>query len=125
MVGVKSQGEVAQCSCVIGDPSYFTDKVKKVGQVRKMTHKPFIHVHVRVYKLPMILYNAWFNDVCFVILWCICIMNHPVPNTKDVPSCQVIIPQNQVGRNSGKHKIHTHTSYMITISLSLSLSLLH
>ncbi|KAH3819407.1 rab GDP dissociation inhibitor beta-like [Dreissena polymorpha] len=41
----------------------------------------------------------------------ICIMNHPVPNTKDVLSVQIIIPQNQVNR---KHDIyvsvvsHTH-----------------
>lgn len=34
VVGVKSQGEVAKCDCVIGDPSYFADKVRKVGQVR-------------------------------------------------------------------------------------------
>jgi len=31
--GVKSEGEVAKCKIVIGDPSYFPDKVKKVGQV--------------------------------------------------------------------------------------------
>jgi Rab GDP dissociation inhibitor len=28
----------------------------------------------------------------------ICIMNHPIPNTKDSLSCQIIIPQKQVGR---------------------------
>jgi Rab GDP dissociation inhibitor len=27
-------------------------------------------------------------------------MNHPIPNTKDSLSCQIIIPQNQVGRSS-------------------------
>ncbi len=32
----------------------------------------------------------------------ICILNHPIPNTKDALSTQVIIPQNQVGRKSGK-----------------------
>jgi Rab GDP dissociation inhibitor len=32
-VGVKSEGEVAKAKFVIGDPSYFPDKVKKVGQV--------------------------------------------------------------------------------------------
>jgi len=32
-VGVKSEGEIAKCKLVIGDPSYFPDKVKKVGQV--------------------------------------------------------------------------------------------
>jgi len=33
VVGVKSEGEVAKAKFVIGDPSYFPDKVKKVGQV--------------------------------------------------------------------------------------------
>ena len=33
VIGVKSQGEVAKCDCVVGDPSYFSDKVKKEGQV--------------------------------------------------------------------------------------------
>jgi Rab GDP dissociation inhibitor len=31
----------------------------------------------------------------------ICIMNHPIPNTNDATSCQVIIPQKQVGRRYG------------------------
>ena len=30
----------------------------------------------------------------------ICILNHTVPNTKDVDSCQIIIPQNQVNRKN-------------------------
>ena len=30
----------------------------------------------------------------------ICIMDHPIPNTKDALSCQIIIPQNQVNRKS-------------------------
>jgi len=64
--GVMSQGETAKTKCVIGDPSYFPDKVKKVGQVAR----------------------------------CICIMNHPVPSTNNSLSCQLIIPQNQVGRKS-------------------------
>jgi len=33
VVGVKSEGEIAKCKFVVGDPSYFPDKVKKVGQV--------------------------------------------------------------------------------------------
>jgi len=33
VTGVKSEGEIAKCKLVIGDPSYFTDKSKKVGQV--------------------------------------------------------------------------------------------
>jgi Rab GDP dissociation inhibitor len=30
VTGVKSEGEVAKCSAVIGDPSYFTDKVTRL-----------------------------------------------------------------------------------------------
>uniref|UniRef100_A0A3Q3KD61 Rab GDP dissociation inhibitor n=1 Tax=Monopterus albus TaxID=43700 RepID=A0A3Q3KD61_MONAL len=30
----------------------------------------------------------------------ICILNHPIKNTNDANSCQIIIPQNQVNRNS-------------------------
>ncbi|KAJ1569479.1 Rab GDP dissociation inhibitor alpha, partial [Cladochytrium tenue] len=67
--GVKSEGEVAKAKLVIGDPSYFSDKVRKVGSV------------VRV----------------------ICILSHPIPNTGDADSCQIVIPQNQVNR---KHDIY-------------------
>ena len=73
--GVKSEGELARGKMVIGDPSYFPDKVKKVGQV------------VRA----------------------ICILNHPIPNTKGL-SCQLIIPQNQIGRKSGKYVIHVSSA---------------
>lgn len=69
VVGVKSGGQVAKTKAVIGDPSYFTDKVKKTGNV------------VRV----------------------ICFLNHPIPNTGDADSVQIVIPQNQVGR---KHDIY-------------------
>lgn len=31
----------------------------------------------------------------------ICILSHPIKNTNDANSCQIIIPQNQVNRNSG------------------------
>uniref|UniRef100_A0A0N5BXM5 Rab GDP dissociation inhibitor n=1 Tax=Strongyloides papillosus TaxID=174720 RepID=A0A0N5BXM5_STREA len=30
----------------------------------------------------------------------ICILDHPIPNTRDAGSCQIIIPQRQVGRKS-------------------------
>ena len=65
--GVKSTGETVKTKAVIGDPSYFPERVKKVGQVVR----------------------------------CICILSHPIPNTSDSRSCQLIIPQNQVNRKSG------------------------
>eukprot|EP01096_Ripella_sp_DP13-Kostka_P001564 TRINITY_DN1188_c0_g1_i1.p2 TRINITY_DN1188_c0_g1~~TRINITY_DN1188_c0_g1_i1.p2 ORF type:complete len:466 (+),score=247.67 TRINITY_DN1188_c0_g1_i1:65-1399(+) len=67
--GVRSGEEIAKARFVVGDPSYFANKVKPAGKV------------VRV----------------------ICILNHPIPNTKDVDSVQIIIPQNQVNR---RHDIY-------------------
>jgi len=64
VTGVKSEGEIAKCKFVVGDPSYFPDKVKKVGQVASM----------------------------------ICILSHPVPNTNDAESCQIVIPQKEAKR---------------------------
>jgi len=66
VVGVKSEGEVAKTKIVVGDPSYFPDKVRKVGQV------------VRA----------------------ICILSHPIPDTGNAESTQIIIPQKQVKRKS-------------------------
>ncbi|ORY83640.1 putative secretory pathway GDP dissociation inhibitor 1 [Protomyces lactucae-debilis] len=68
-VGVKSGGETARAKKIIGDPSYFPEKVKKVGRVIRAT----------------------------------CLLTHPIPNTDDVDSVQIIIPQNQIGR---KHDIY-------------------
>eukprot|EP01104_Vermistella_antarctica_P000512 TRINITY_DN10672_c0_g1_i1.p1 TRINITY_DN10672_c0_g1~~TRINITY_DN10672_c0_g1_i1.p1 ORF type:complete len:448 (+),score=130.64 TRINITY_DN10672_c0_g1_i1:33-1346(+) len=65
-VGVKSEGEVAKAKFVVCDPSYASNKVKKVGQV------------VRT----------------------ICILDHPVANTHDAASVQVIVPQKQVNRKN-------------------------
>lgn len=39
------------------------------------------------------------------VIRCICIMDHPIPKTKDVPSSQVILPQRQIGRKNGKNFI--------------------
>jgi Rab GDP dissociation inhibitor len=66
VVGVKSEGEVARCKFVIGDPSYFPQKVRQVGNV------------VRT----------------------ICFLDHPLPNTNNSESCQIILPQKQIGRRS-------------------------
>lgn len=51
---------------IIGDPSYFPDKVKVTGHV----------------------------------LRAICILKHPLEKTNDADSCQIIIPQSQVGRKN-------------------------
>ena len=43
----------------------------------------------------------------------ICIMNHPIPNTKDSLSCQIIIPQNQVQRKSDIYVYCVSNTHMV------------
>lgn len=69
VVGVRSGDETARAPTVIGDPSYFPDKVRKCGRVIRVVY----------------------------------ILTHPIPNTDNADSVQIIIPQNQVGR---KHDIY-------------------
>lgn len=69
VAGVRSGDETVKCKAVICDPSYAPNKVRKVGQVVRVT----------------------------------CLLRHPIPNTGDADSVQIIIPQNQVGR---KHDIY-------------------
>jgi len=66
ITGVKCSDGVAKCKMVVGDPSYFPDKVKKVGQVAR----------------------------------CICILDHPIKDTGNAESVQIIVPMNQVKRKS-------------------------
>ncbi|CDY65664.1 BnaC09g54770D [Brassica napus] len=65
-IGVTSAGETAKCKKVVCDPSYLSDKVKKVGKVTRA----------------------------------VCIMSHPIPDTNEAHSVQIILPQKQLGRKS-------------------------
>jgi len=64
--GVTSEGETAKCKKVVCDPSYLTNKVRKIGKVARA----------------------------------IAIMSHPIPNTNESHSVQIILPQKQLGRKS-------------------------
>jgi Rab GDP dissociation inhibitor len=44
------------------------------------------------------------------LLKAICILNHPIPNTADSDSLQLIIPQSQVGRKHGELTILIHST---------------
>jgi Rab GDP dissociation inhibitor len=44
------------------------------------------------------------------VLKAICILNHPLAGTDNSDSCQLIIPQSQVGRNHGNHIPQASTS---------------
>lgn len=37
----------------------------------------------------------------------ICLLNHPIKNTHDANSCQIILPQTHLNRKSGEHR-NTH-----------------
>ncbi|KAI9693108.1 MAG: Rab GDP dissociation inhibitor alpha [Bathelium mastoideum] len=47
------------------------------------------------------------------LLKAICILNHPIPNTENSDSLQLIIPQSQVGRKNGKQFHYSSTTYII------------
>jgi Rab GDP dissociation inhibitor len=87
---ITSEGETAKTKMIIGDPSYFPDKVKKIGQVIR----------------------------------CICVLTHPIPNTGDVNSVQIIIPQKQVNRKndiyvamvSSAHNVAAKGHYLAIVS---------
>ena len=73
-VGVTSSGETVKAKQVIGDPSYFKDS--KDGKIRVLEEGKVVRA--------------------------ICLLKHPIPGTDDSDSCQIIIPQNQVGRRHGE-----------------------
>ncbi|KAI0161688.1 rab GDP-dissociation inhibitor [Hypoxylon sp. FL1284] len=67
MTGIEPEMKFeTKAKMILGDPSYFPDKVKVVGHVLKA----------------------------------ICVLNHPLVGTNDCDSCQLIIPQSQVGRKN-------------------------
>ena len=82
-VGVTSSGETVKAKQVIGDPSYFQDE--KDGKIRIIEEGKVVRA--------------------------ICLLKHPIPGTDDADSCQIIIPQNQVGRRHGELPVpisHAH-----------------
>ncbi|BGP15459.1 hypothetical protein JCM10213_005125 [Rhodosporidiobolus nylandii] len=76
-VGVTSGGETVKADKVIGDPSYFTGPEGKGGADKE--DKVFLEGRV---------------------VRAICILRHPIPNTDDSDSVQLIIPQKQLGRKN-------------------------
>lgn len=98
VAGVKSNGEVAKCKMVICDPTY--------------------------------VYNAGLKDRVKLterVLRCICILDHPIPNTNNMPSVQIIIPQKQLGRKndiyimmvSSVHSVCKKDYYIAIISTTI------
>lgn len=72
VVGVKNSEGIANCSMVICDPTYAI----KCG----------LKDRVRLVEK---------------VVRCICILDHPIPKTGDIPSVQIIIPQKQLKRKNG------------------------
>ncbi|KAF3859625.1 hypothetical protein F7725_022024 [Dissostichus mawsoni] len=64
------------------------------------------------------------------VIRAICILNHPIANTGDVNSCQIIIPQSQVGRKhdiyvclvSFAHNVAAQGKYIAIISTTVETS---
>lgn len=96
-VGVRSGDEVVKAKQVIGDPSYFGSGAASFGKIRTLE----VHKVVRA----------------------ICILKHPIPNTGDSDSIQLIIPQEQLKRRNGKSLFHVFRSLSLTIVMQTYTSL--
>lgn len=108
LVGVRSGTEVAKCKQVYCDPSYVPNKVS-VEANEEENKKNKITASDRKSKAPFdrIINNGILNISLLPqirkkgqVVRCICILDHPIPNTKDALSTQIIIPQKQVNRKS-------------------------
>lgn len=74
VVGIKSGEEEAKAPMVICDPSYVLGTTSLQAKVKPVGK----------------------------VIRAICILDHPIPMTNDSASCQIILPQKQLQRNSGK-----------------------
>jgi len=94
--GVKIDGKVTKAGTVIGDPSYFKDKVQKKGQAIRAIY----------------------------------LLNHPLADTNDADSAQIIIPQKQLNRQhdiyvtcvSNAHKVAAPSHYIAMVSTIIETS---
>lgn len=98
-IGVSSEGETAKCKKLVCDPSYLPDKVKAIVIISGRDA-------LTLWCLPFIL-SEWsvvlrVKQVKKVgkVARAVCIMSHPIPDTNDSHSAQVILPQKQLGRKS-------------------------
>jgi Rab GDP dissociation inhibitor len=73
VIGVKGADGIAHCSTVVCDPTY----ALKCGLKDRVR---FVEKVIR----------------------CICILDHPIKGTENIPSVQIIIPQMQIKRKNGK-----------------------
>ena len=89
------EGRTARCRALVGDPSYFPDQVRRTGAVARA----------------------------------ICILDHPIPGTpngsaKPGDSCQIIMPQKELGRAndvyifccSGAHNVAPQGRWVALVS---------
>ncbi|TGZ55251.1 hypothetical protein CRM22_010435 [Opisthorchis felineus] len=136
VVGVKAEGEIAQCDAVICDPSYAPDRVKKVGQEYEVTAEKGNILFNRSQKawhhktLPR-RYILSYLSILHTVVRAICILTHPVQNHKDVSSMQIIIPQSEVGRRndiyvccvSSTHNVCPKNFYIALVATTVETSM--
>lgn len=94
--GVKSEGETVRADRVIGDPSYFRGLIGGKAKVQGAGQ----------------------------VVRAICLLDHPIPNTDNADSIQLILPQNELGRQndmyiamvSRNHKVAPEALYIASVT---------
>jgi Rab GDP dissociation inhibitor len=118
VTGILSQGEKAYCKQVICDPSY-------IKQFTNSAASPQVSVEGTAGS-PIQQVGSKLKTVGKVIR-SINILSHPIPNTEDSQSCQIIIPQSQLNRNndiyvmmvSSTHRVAFKDKYICIVSTTV------
>lgn len=68
--------------------------------------KMYVFVYVQIARCKQLICDPSYvmdrAKVVGKVIRVICILSHPIKNTSDSNSCQIIIPQNQVNRKHGE-----------------------
>lgn len=101
-IGVTSEGETAKCKKVVCDPSYLPEKVpSRSVEFFLIGNQMFLQFTFCFYITSFSeKWRNWQVKKVGKVARAICIMSHPIPDTNDSHSAQVILPQKQLGRKS-------------------------
>lgn len=97
-------GGTYMLNTTVDEVLYSGDKVSGIKATMKDPHEPGDGMKFETKTKKIFADPSYFQDkvrTTGYLLKAICILNHPIPNTDNSDSLQLIIPQSQVGRKNG------------------------
>ena len=99
-------GGTYMLNTTVDEVLYEGGKVSGIKATMKDAHEPGEGMIFTTKTKKILADPSYFQDKVKVtghLLKAICILNHPIPNTDNSDSLQLIIPQSQVGRKNGRY----------------------